>query len=128
LVRPVPVVLLDERIEARLLLQDIGGGGLGRFLLQRQVHALVPAVLLGMPGFRPLDLDAQPEPPHGQFAEPVERVRGGEGHAVVGPDGVGQSKVLEGALECREGKSLLSRRQRVARQEERLAKSVIVRG
>ncbi len=46
--RPLPVVAIDEGIEARLLLQDVGGGRLGRFLLQRQVHPLVPAVLLGM--------------------------------------------------------------------------------
>ena len=44
--RPLLVVALDEAIEARLLLQHVGGGGLGGFLLQRQMHALVAAVLL----------------------------------------------------------------------------------
>ncbi len=83
---PLPVELVDERIEARLLLQDVGRGGFGRFLLQRQMHPLVPAVLLGMAGLAPLDLNAEPQPPHGQFAQPVERVRGREGHAVVGAD------------------------------------------
>ena len=46
--RPLVVEALDEGIEAGLLLQDIGGGRLGRFGLQRQMHALVAAVLLGM--------------------------------------------------------------------------------
>ena len=44
--RPLPVELLDEGIEARLLLQDVGRGRLGGFLLQGQMHALVPPVLL----------------------------------------------------------------------------------
>jgi hypothetical protein len=40
------VEALDKGIEAHLLLQDVRSGGLGRFLLQRQVHAFVPTVLL----------------------------------------------------------------------------------
>ena len=46
--RAVLVVALDEGIEARLLLEHVRGGGFGRLLLQRQMHPLVPAVLLGM--------------------------------------------------------------------------------
>ena len=67
----------------RLLLQDIRGGRLGGFLLQRQMHPLVPAVLLRLARRDALDLDPQPEPPHGQFTEPVERMGGREGHAVA---------------------------------------------
>ena len=37
---------VDEGVEARLLLQDVRRGRLGRFLLQREMHPLVPAVLL----------------------------------------------------------------------------------
>ena len=54
------VGLLDEGIEARLLLQDVGGGGLGGLPLQRQMHALVAPVLLRVPGLDPLDLNPQP--------------------------------------------------------------------
>ena len=46
LVRPLLVEAGDEVIEARLLLQDVWGSGLGGFLLQRQMHAFVAAVLL----------------------------------------------------------------------------------
>src|SRR5947209_1794661 len=60
--RSLVVVLLDERIEARLLLQDVRPGRLGRFLFQRQMHALVPAVLLRMPGCDAFDLDAESQP------------------------------------------------------------------
>ena len=39
---------LDEVVEPRLLLQDVGGGRSGRFFLQRQMHPFMPAVLLRM--------------------------------------------------------------------------------
>ena len=58
--RSFAVEALDERIEAGLLLEDIGGGGLGRFPLQRQMHALMAAVLLGMSGLDALNRNAQP--------------------------------------------------------------------
>ena len=50
---------VDELIEARLLLQEVLGGGLGGLLLQRQVHALVAAILLGMSGLDALEVDPQ---------------------------------------------------------------------
>ena len=55
LMRAVLVNARDEGVEARLLLKHIGGGGLSRFAFQRQVHALVPAVLLGMARSEALD-------------------------------------------------------------------------
>jgi hypothetical protein len=48
--RPLVVVNPDKGVEALLLLQEVEGGGLGGFLLQRQVHALVAAVLLRVAG------------------------------------------------------------------------------
>jgi hypothetical protein len=48
LMRSLAVVLRAEGVKPRLLLQDVRRGRLGRFLLERQVHPLVPAVLLGI--------------------------------------------------------------------------------
>jgi hypothetical protein len=62
--RPVVVVLLDEAVESRLLLQDIRRCWFGRFPLQRPVHALVPAVLLRMAWGDALDPNPEAEPPH----------------------------------------------------------------
>ena len=53
------VVLLDKDIELRLLLEEVLAGWLGGFLLEGQVHALMAAVLFGMSGLDPLDLDPQ---------------------------------------------------------------------
>jgi hypothetical protein len=64
-VRPLVVELADEGIEARLLLQAVHAGRPGGFLFQRQVHALMTAVLLRMAGLDALDGDAQAQPPDG---------------------------------------------------------------
>ena len=48
--RSLAMVLVDEDLEARLLLQHIAGGGAGRGQLQRQVHAFGPPSRLRMPG------------------------------------------------------------------------------
>jgi len=84
--RPLLVVALDEGVEAGLLLQHVGRGWLGGFLLQGEMHPLVAAVLLRLPGVDALDLNPQPEPPDRELAEPVDRMRRREGHAIVGPD------------------------------------------
>ena len=57
------------------------------------------------------------EPPDGQLAEPVDRMRGREGHAVVGPDRLREATLLERALEDGEGELLLRRRQGLAGQQ-----------
>src|SRR5262249_46453150 len=59
LVRALVVVARAERIEASLLLQDVWRGWLGGFGLERAVHPLVPAVLLGMAGLNSLDPNPQ---------------------------------------------------------------------
>jgi hypothetical protein len=76
LVRAFVVVALDERIEARLLLQDIGRGWVRRFRVERQMQALMATVLLGMPGRNPLEPDADAQPPHRQLTQPIQRMRG----------------------------------------------------
>ena len=92
LVRTLVVVPLDEGIEARLLLEQIGRRRLSGLLLEREMHALVPTVLLRVAGLDAFDADAEPEPPDREFAEAVERVRGGEGHAVVGANRAGVAR------------------------------------
>jgi hypothetical protein len=78
------------------------------------MHACRAAVLLGVSGGNALESNAEPQPPDGELAQPVERVRGGKGDAVIGADGVGQPKILKGALKHAEGVALLRGRQRFA--------------
>ena len=54
------VIAMHKRIEARLLLQKVGDGGAGRFLFQRQVHALVAPILFWVPRRNALQADAEP--------------------------------------------------------------------
>jgi len=65
-VRAFVVVAVEELIEAFLLLEQVLRGRLGGFLLQGQVHPLVAAVSLRMPGLDALDRDAQAQPPYGE--------------------------------------------------------------
>jgi hypothetical protein len=59
---PLLVELVDEAVELALLLEKILRRRVGSFFLQRQVHALVAPVLLGVRGFDALDADSQPQP------------------------------------------------------------------
>ena len=51
------IELLKESIELGLLLQDVGAGGASGFFLQGEMHAFMPAVLLGHNGKFPTRLD-----------------------------------------------------------------------
>src|SRR6185369_4671518 len=84
---PLVVEFLDEGIEAGLLLQGVHFRRPGRFPLQRQVHALVAAVLLRLAGLDALDRDAQAQPPDRQLREVEQAVRTCERNAVIGADG-----------------------------------------
>ena len=95
--RPLVVVAVDEVVELGLLLQEVVAGGLGGLQSSGQMHALVAAVLLRVAGLDALDLDAEPQPPDRELAEPVEGIGTGEGDAVVGADGLGQAELLETA-------------------------------
>src|SRR5476651_2163425 len=64
-----------------------------------------------------LDRDSETEPPDGQLAEPVDRLGGREGHAVVGADPLREPKLPERALEDGKGELLLRRRQGLTRQQ-----------
>ena len=94
---------LHEGIEAGLLLQAVDARRPGGFLLQRQVHALVAAVLLRMAGLDALDGDAEPQPPDRELGEIEQGVGTGEGHAVVGADGERQAALAEQPLEGGDG-------------------------
>ena len=61
-----------------------------RLGFQRLVHPLVRPILLRMRRQNALVLDAEPEPPHIEGRQTMNRHRG-EGHAVVGADRAGQS-------------------------------------
>ena len=93
------VVNPDEGIEALLLLQKVKRGGLGRLLLERQMHALMAAVLLGMAWLDALQADAQSQPPDREPSEAEERIAGGERYAIVGAYRAGQPELSECALE-----------------------------
>jgi len=57
--RALVVEALDEGLEAGLLLQEVRGGGFRGLGLEREVHALVTPILLGMARFDPFEPDAQ---------------------------------------------------------------------
>jgi hypothetical protein len=98
-VRAFVVVLLQEDIELGLLLQKVGAGGAGGFLLEGEVHAFVAAVLLGMTGLDAFDADAQAQPPHRELGEIEQPVGRSERDAVVGADGARQTPFFEKVLE-----------------------------
>ncbi len=62
------------------------------------MHPLVPPVLLGPARRDPLQPDPQVDPPHRQPAQPA-RAAGGEGHAVVRTQPLGQPAFAEQPLE-----------------------------
>src|SRR5947207_7763039 len=67
LMGPFSIELADEGVEAFLLLQAVGARRAGRFPLEREMHALMAAILLRMARFNPLDPNTEPEPPHRQL-------------------------------------------------------------
>jgi hypothetical protein len=54
---------MHKAIEALLLLEQVLGSGLGGFLLERQMDALMPAVLLRVGRLDAFNLDSQAQPP-----------------------------------------------------------------
>src|SRR5947209_19478578 len=82
------------------------------------MHALVPAVLLGMTWLDALDRDAEPEPPNGELGEVEQAVGAGEGDAVVGADGVWQAALAKELLEGGDDRVLPCRLHGLAEQQE----------
>ena len=67
-VRPLRIELAPHAIEPPLAAPRRRRRRRRRLLLQRQMKALVPAILLRMPGVDPIELDPQLQPPHRQAA------------------------------------------------------------
>ena len=86
---PLGVELIPESIEAGLLLKTVHTGWASSLLFQGEMHALMPAILLRLPGFDALDVDAQAQPPDGQLGQIEQGIGAGERYAVVGADGSG---------------------------------------
>ena len=103
--RPFGIELLDEGIEAGLLLQAVHAWWSGGFLLQGEVHALVAAVLLRVAWLDAFDCDAEAEPPDRELGEIEQGIGAGERDAVVGADGLRQATLGEQLLEGGNGGS-----------------------
>jgi hypothetical protein len=56
--RALVIKLLQEGVELGLLLKQVGAGGAGGLFFKGQMHALVTAVLLRMPGANAFERDA----------------------------------------------------------------------
>lgn len=87
--RPFGIELVDEGIEAGLLLQAIEACRASGFLFQGEMHALIAAVLLRLTGLDAFDSDAQSQPPDRELRQIEETIGAGEGDAIVGADGLG---------------------------------------
>jgi hypothetical protein len=105
-VRSFDVELVHEGIELGLLLQAVEAGRVSCFLFERQVHALMAAILLRPAGLDEFDGNTEPEPPGGQPGEVEHGIGTGEGDAVVGANRLGQAALGERPLGCREGQLL----------------------
>src|ERR1700740_340731 len=76
LVWPFGVEFPDKVVETGLLLQAVHSGRSGCFFLQREMHALVAAVLLRVARLDALDGNAEAEPPHREFGDRLKRAFG----------------------------------------------------
>ena len=115
---PFLIEFAEEGIEAVLLLQAVvawRSRGLG---LEREVHALVAAVLLRVAWLDALDLDGEPEPPERELGEVVEAVGAGEGQAVVASEGGRQAAVLEQPDKGFDDRAFLGGIKRLAQEQE----------
>src|ERR1700728_4575176 len=67
------------------------------------MHAFMAAVLLRMARLDALDGNAEAQPPNGESAQVEETIGRGEGHAVVGTNGLGQAAFPKQALKGSKG-------------------------
>ena len=104
-------------IKPGLLLQAVHAWWSGGLLLQRQMHALVPAILLRVSWLDAFDGDAEAQPPDGQLGEIEQCVGAGERDAVVGSDSLREAALLEERLERSDGEVFAGRFERLTRQK-----------
>src|SRR5438067_13351083 len=116
LVRPFVIIETAKGVESTLLTQEAGLRRTTGFALESFVHPLVRAVLLWMRGQDALVLDAEPQPPDAESGERVD-AGGGEGHAVIGTNGVRQPVLPKEPIENGVDAVALGGKQAVARQE-----------
>src|SRR5215472_812250 len=81
------------------------------------MHAFMAAVLLRMTRLDSLDGNAEPQPPDGESAQVEETIGRGEGHAVVGTNGLGQAAFFKQAFKSGESSLFLDRLHRLAEQQ-----------
>src|SRR4029453_18073306 len=81
------------------------------------MHPFVTAVLLWMAGFDALELDPEPQPPHGELAQAIQGVGRGEGDPVVCAYRNGKPEVLERSLKDCECVGFLRSRQGFAAEQ-----------
>jgi hypothetical protein len=112
------IELVSEGVEAGLLLETVETWWPGCFGLQREVHALVAAVLLGLAGLDALDGNAEPEPPDGELGEIEQRIGTSEGDAIVGANGRRQAALDKQLLEGGECEVLAGGLQSFAQEQE----------
>src|SRR6202008_4231533 len=93
-VRAHGVVLVAKDVEALLLAAGARRRRPRRRAFERAVHALVPAVLLGVRGLDQLRINPEPDPPDAQLRQASQRARG-EGHAIIGAENLRQTILLE---------------------------------
>ena len=103
---------LNELVEAGLLLQEVAGRRLGGFFLEREMHALVTAILLRSTGFDALDANTEAQPPDRKFAQVEQGVSRSEGNAVIAADVGGQATLLKKPLKHWERVVFAGRRKR----------------
>ena len=104
--RSFGIELVDEGVEAILLLQAVQAWRPGCFLLEGEMHTLMAAVLLRMARFDALDRDADAQPPDRELREVEQGIGTGEGHAVVGAYGKRQATLAEQPFEGGDGRLL----------------------
>src|SRR5260370_1778403 len=88
------IVFLAKTVQRPLLLAPVGRRRLSRLLLQRAIHALVPALLLRMSPIDPFRHDPQLDPPHRPPRQPGHRPRS-KRRAVIGADGLRHAVLAE---------------------------------
>src|SRR6266849_1973006 len=114
--RPFVIELVTEVIEALLLMGQGGGRRIRGFGLERLVHPLMAAVLLGLARLDALRPDAQLDPPDPEPAKPARTERG-EGGAIIGADRARQAVLAKHPLQLRAAAVIVRMRQDLRAQQ-----------